>query len=162
MQSNDFKTKLLPENKLVKYVLLLKIAFTITGIVSYLFFPKDLIVSMGIAPIDSIRFIRSLGLAYAGLLFVYSSGYFQIIKKNVYPVNVVLFGIVMNGGAVILSTIYMLIDLFNDVDFSKNIIRYVTLLLFFFIALMLILSIIKNYKKYKNDIIWNVLFESLV
>jgi hypothetical protein len=149
MASKSLRTVLLPENKMVKNVLLLKIVYTLVGIISYLTFPTSLIEYFDIGSNDSIRFIRSLGLAYIGLLFVYSSGYFQIIKKNKYPINVVLFGIFMNGGSVILSLVFMLID-----GFKGNIIRYAMLLLFFFIALMLIISIIKNYKIYKNDIIW--------
>jgi hypothetical protein len=139
MASKGLKIELLPENKMIRNVLLLKIVYTLVGIISYLTFPVTLIEYFGIGSNDSIMFIRSLGLAYIGLLFVYSSGYFQIIKKNKYPINVVLFGIFMNGGSVILILILGLIDGFNE-----NIIRYAMLFLFFFIALMLIISLIKN------------------
>jgi hypothetical protein len=149
------KIELLPENILVKNVLLLKIAFTVFGIISYLFLPKSLLISVGIVSDDSIRFVRSLGFAYSGLLLVYCSGYFQIMKKNIYPINVVIFAIFTNSGAFILSLIYILTDVFNNVDFNKMIMLYSTGFLFFFIALMLIISLANNYKQYKDDIIWN-------
>jgi hypothetical protein len=152
------KKKLLSENRSVKYVLLLKITYTVIGIISYLVFPKSLILYLGLGTDESIRFLRSLGLAYIGLLFVYCSGYFLIIKKNKYPINVVLFGIVMNGGGFILSVIFMIIDLVNNTGFKADLIRYVMLFLFFVIALMLIISLVRNYKRYKNDIIWNILW----
>ena len=97
-----------------------------------------------------------MGFAYIGLLFVYSTGYFQIIKKNIYPINVVLFGVFMNGGAFILNIINISIEWFKYSKFDINIIRTGMLFLFFFIALMLLISLIKNYKKYKNNIIWNI------
>jgi hypothetical protein len=153
------KNDLLPENKMVKYVLLLKIVYTLIGIISYLFLPKSLLISFDIGSVDSIKLIRSLGFAYIGLLFVYSSGYFQIIKKNIYPINVVLFAIFMNGGAFTLSIIYLIIDLLNNIELGGNIIGYAMLFLFFIITLLLIISISKNYGKYKNDIIWNILWK---
>jgi hypothetical protein len=142
---------------MVKYVFLLKIVFTITGIIPYLFFPNNLIVSFGIGSNDSVMYIRSLGFAYFVFLLVYCSGYFQIIRKNIYPINIILFAILTNGGGLILSVIFILMDEFDNLNFSGKVIRYGSGFLFFFIALMLIISVIRNYNKYKNEVIWNKL-----
>jgi hypothetical protein len=152
------KIEYLHENKLVKNVLLIKIIYTLIGIISYLFFPIGLIEYFEIGSIESIDFIRSLGFTYIGLLFVYSSGYFQIIKKNIYPINIVLFGIFMNGGAFIINIISILANWFIIFEFNVNIITFIMLILFFIIALLLSISLVKNYRKYKNNIIWNILW----
>jgi hypothetical protein len=152
------KDDLLPGNRMVKYVLLLKIAFTISGIIPYIFFSKNLIVSIGIPLNDSIMFIRSLGFAYLGFLLVYSSGFFLIIKKNIYPINIILFAIFNNSVAFILFLVFLLIGEYFNWGFNGKVMIYVSGLLFFFIALMLIISLIRNYKKYKNDIIWNTIW----
>ena len=158
MASECVKIEYLHENKLVKNVLLLKIIYTLIGIISYLFFPIGLIEYFEIGSIESINFIRSLGFTYIGLLFVYSSGYFQIIKKNIYPINIVLFGIFMNGGAFIINIISILVNWFKNFDCNVNIITFIMLILFFIIALLLSISLAKNFRKYKNNIIWNILW----
>jgi hypothetical protein len=153
MASNDLKIELLPENRMVKKILLLKIAFTIFGLIPFIFFPKSLIVSIGIPCNDTTLFIRSLGFLYIALFLVYFSGYNQA-KKNIYPINVVLFGTYTNGYSFILFLIYLFLGEFNNWGYNGKIMIYSSGLMFFFITLLLIISVIKNFKKYKNNIIW--------
>ena len=68
---------LLPENKLLNMVLLLKMTFTVVGLIPFIFFPKSLIISIGIPCNDTTMFIRSLGFLYIALFFVYSTGLFR-------------------------------------------------------------------------------------
>jgi hypothetical protein len=154
MASKGIKIELLPENNMVKKVFLLKMAFTLFGLIPFIFFPKSLIVFIGIPCNDTTMFVRSLGFLYIALFFVYSSGYIQA-KKNSYPINVVLFGTYTNGFSFILFLTYLLIGEFNNWGYMGKMMIYSSGFLFFFITLMLIISLVMNFKKYKNDIIWN-------
>jgi hypothetical protein len=73
---------------------------------------------------DSIIYIRSLGFTYIELLLVYCSGFFQIIKKNIYPINVILFAIFTNGGSFILNIVFILMGEFNNSGLNGKIIIY--------------------------------------
>jgi hypothetical protein len=84
---------------------------------------------------------------------VYSSGYIQA-KKNSYPINVVLFGTYTNGFSFILFLTYLLMGEFNNWGNMGKMMIYSSGFFFFFITSMLIISLVMNFKKYKNDIIW--------
>jgi hypothetical protein len=153
MTSIGNKSNLLPENNMVKMVLLLKMAFTVVGLIPFIFFPKSLIVSIGIPCNDTTMFIRSLGFLYIALFLVYSSGYIHA-KKNSYPINVVLFGTYTNGFSFILFLTYLLKGEFNSWGNMGKMMIYSSGFFFLFITSMLIISLVMNFKKYKNDIIW--------
>jgi hypothetical protein len=85
-------------------VLCLKIGVTVLWFVPLLFFPSDLLRTIGFPDLAPIIFIKLLGLAYGSLLVGYVFG-FVAARHGSYPRSTVWTGIVSNGGAAILLSI---------------------------------------------------------
>lgn len=95
-------------------VLLFKVLVTFTfWVIPLLFFPSDWLQYIGFESTQNFFVIRLLGLAYLSLTVGYTFAYFEA-RKGIVLKPVIWVGLVSNGSAAIMLTIFLWIGYFSN------------------------------------------------